>query len=360
MNYRIIKFSIVSVLSIILVSGFSSKIEGEIKGAHGQELIFSFLGSSQVTDIDTIQLNDKGQFEIAPSLDQMGFYRLFLSEKQFVVLILGPGDAIKIESEVSEFGKSYSLKGRGATESNKMKELNSMLIAHYQKLQALQQKQLSYSQKLNKQNTLQNAISDSLVRFANEHSNSLAGLAAVQQLPAKKHLKLYQKVRDDLKEELGESEYLSNLEKLIRDASYLSVGTPAPEIAFEDTSGKVVKLSSLRGKVVLIDFWASWCGPCIREIPNVKRAYEKYHDKGFEIYGVSLDKSKKSWIGAINRLGLPWVNVSDLKYWKSDAVKLYQFQGIPYTCLIDKEGNILAKNLRGPNLEKKLSEIFKE
>jgi len=108
----------------------------------------------------------------------------------------------------------------------------------------------------------------------------------------------------------------------------------------------------------LIDFWASWCGPCRRENPNVKRVYEKYHDKGFEILGVSLDKAANAWTAAIAQDGLTWKHVSDLQYWNSSVVPEYQITGIPLTVLVDKEGNIIAKNLRGPALEEKLAEIF--
>ncbi|MDW8289051.1 MAG: TlpA disulfide reductase family protein, partial [Flammeovirgaceae bacterium] len=115
---------------------------------------------------------------------------------------------------------------------------------------------------------------------------------------------------------------------------------------------------SLRGKVVLIDFWASWCGPCRRENPNVVKLYEKYKHKGFEIYGVSLDRDRKAWIEAIKEDGLPWIHVSDLKFWQSEAAKLYNISAIPTTVLLDKEGKIIAKNLRGKALEEAIEKVL--
>lgn len=133
----------------------------------------------------------------------------------------------------------------------------------------------------------------------------------------------------------------------------------APEIAKKDPTGKVRKLSDLRGKYVLIDFWASWCGPCRVENPNVVKLYKKYKDKNFDIFSVSLDNEKNRWIKAIEADGLVWENhVSDLKGWKTDVTKSYQFNGIPHTVLIDPEGTIIATNLRGPSLEQKLSEVL--
>lgn len=135
-------------------------------------------------------------------------------------------------------------------------------------------------------------------------------------------------------------------------------GETAPEINLPDPYGKNIALSSLRGKVVLVDFWASWCGPCRKEMPNVKAAYEKYKSKGFEIYGVSLDRELSDWTDAIKKDGITWPQVSDLKYWDCVAAKQYNVQGIPFTVLLDKEGKIIAKNLRGPELEAKLKEVL--
>ena len=138
-----------------------------------------------------------------------------------------------------------------------------------------------------------------------------------------------------------------------------SEGSIAPELEFSDPDGKVRKLSDLRGKVVLIDFWASWCGPCRRENPHVRAMYEKYHDRGFEIFSVSLDNNKDRWKDAIAKDGLVWPNhVSDLKGWSSAAAKLYGVSSIPSTFLVDKDGRIIAKGLRGEQLTAVLEQIF--
>ncbi len=140
----------------------------------------------------------------------------------------------------------------------------------------------------------------------------------------------------------------------------MALGATAPEFAEADTAGKVISLSSFRGKYVLIDFWASWCGPCRRENPNVVKAYNTYKGKNFTILGVSLDRpnAKDKWLAAIHKDGLTWNHVSDLKFWDSKAAGLYAVRGIPQNFLLDPNGKIIGKNLRGEDLQNKLAELF--
>jgi len=136
------------------------------------------------------------------------------------------------------------------------------------------------------------------------------------------------------------------------------VGRQAPELTLPDTQGRPVSLSSFKGKYLLVDFWASWCGPCRAENPNVVQAYSEFKNKNFTILGVSLDKEKDPWLEAIRSDRLNWTHVSDLKYWQSKAVEVFQFQGIPFNLLIDPQGKIIAQGLRGDELESKLKEVL--
>ena len=155
------------------------------------------------------------------------------------------------------------------------------------------------------------------------------------------------------------SPMIDNFKMAVNRASSFMTGAEAPDFAQNDPDGNPIKLSELRGKVVLVDFWASWCGPCRRENPNVVRMYQKYKDQGFEILGVSLDKRKDAWLKAIEKDKLTWPHVSDLRGWKNEVAQLYSVTSVPATILLDREGRIIARNLRGPALEAKVGEVLK-
>ncbi|MES2134470.1 MAG: TlpA disulfide reductase family protein, partial [Bacteroidota bacterium] len=189
---------------------------------------------------------------------------------------------------------------------------------------------------------------------------------AIQQLKPENYMDVYKALDKGLEQKYPGNTDIKSFHAMVQQTQMMvarteaiKIGNDAPEIMLPMPNDKELALSSLKGKVVLIDFWASWCGPCRKEMPNVKRIYEKYKSKGFEIYGVSLDKDRDAWLEAISKDNQTWPQVSDLKFWQSEAAQTYAVQSIPFTVLVSKEGKILATGLRGAELETKLAEILK-
>lgn len=202
--------------------------------------------------------------------------------------------------------------------------------------------------------------------FIAQNKNSAALIAVLSGIDRNADFKSYEDVIKQLVAGFGESPTVKNLYKeyvAVRDQRLandpLAPGKMAPDFTEIMPSGDSLSLSDLRGKVVLLDFWASWCGPCRRENPNVVQAYKKYKDDGFTVMSVSLDKEKSKWLAAIEKDALIWPNhVSDLKFWSSKAAKAYGVSSIPFTVLIDQEGKIIGTRIRGPQLEAELARIF--
>jgi peroxiredoxin len=153
--------------------------------------------------------------------------------------------------------------------------------------------------------------------------------------------------------------YAAALDKAINDSKLGAVGSMAIDFTQKDVNGKPVSLSSFKGKYVLLDFWASWCGPCRQENPNLVRAYLRYKTKNFTVLGISLDQEKSRWLDAIKSDGLAWTQLSDLQYWNNSVAQMYKIQSIPANMLIDPTGRIVGKNLRGAELDEMLKSIFK-
>ncbi|MEQ8324179.1 MAG: TlpA disulfide reductase family protein [Vicingaceae bacterium] len=340
-----------------------SLLSGNVAASAGKMLILEHLTPQKVYAVDSTEVDDEGHFQFDLTINEPGFYRLKETEQKFVTLILQP-DELAILNAEGDLGMSkYTL--QGSPESENLKSINRKVGNFFRVRDSLSMvfKANEGNQEVlvQLQNEYNEAVEDNMryMRdFVRMNPGSFACLAAAEQLNPESDYELYVLIDTELSKNYPNSSYLVEFHKVVESMRKLAVGTAAPDIILPNADGEMVSLSSLRGKVVLVDFWASWCKPCRMENPNVVKAYKKYNAKGFEVFGVSLDKERAAWLQAIEVDQLNWIQVSDLQFWNSSVVKLYDIKGIPFALLLDRDGKIIAKNLRGPALQNKLEEIL--
>lgn len=350
-----------------------SYVKGTITNAEGEQAVLEQLTPTSVVGLDSMMISEDGEFKIATTIAEPGFYRLRLGANNYVILQLAPDEQVELTGNALDFYKSYEIKGSVGSEG--VRELDRFMRANYEQTDSLRQIFALQSTETNADSLMKtieplfNAKQAEKIAFVydfiDKNKGSLATLSAVQSLDPKEHFDKFEEVGKALAESLPKSEYVTTFNARLTDmkaqqqaAQRTTEGGLAPEIAVLDPSDQPIKLSDFKGKVVLIDFWASWCKPCRMENPNVVKMYDRFKNKGFEIFGVSLDQNKEAWLQAIKDDKLTWKHGSELKFWQSSFVPVYSLEGIPMTFLVDAEGRILAKGLRGEALEKKLEEIL--
>jgi len=359
-------------------------VSGNIKMANGAKLYLNELKTNDIVKIDSTILDEEGNFSFTGMSNIPAFYAL-KSGNNYLTLILKNNDWVIVNANMEDLITSAEIEG--SPESQRALELRKKLEYNIQRLDSMgvYYQSIIGTREINRVRDSLYQLSENIIThhtnetkaFIEENPASLASLMALYQqiaprryvLVPEEHFEYFAMVDSALYKTIPESEAVITLHSQIQEMkrqkaekesieSEVGIGIKAPEIILPTPLGDTAKLSDLKGKYVLIDFWASWCKPCRLENPVLVRNYNKYHEKGFEIFQVSLDKKEEAWLEAIEKDNLTWIHVSDLKFWNSEAAALYHVQSIPANFLIDKKGIIIAKNLRGDALEAKLSELF--
>lgn len=340
------------------------KLSGKIEGQESGKIYLNSFEDKKFVKLDSADIVN-GTFEIEGHVENADVYYLSVADKKGIISILLENVPISIEADVAALHEakitgsaSQDLFKEATTKVNELKSKEAPIIAAYQKAMAEKNQgeadaaRKAYEDLGTERNTF-------IKNFAKENGNSVASALIVagyllKDLDVVELEEIFMGFSEDVK---ASTRGKAIKEKIDLEKS-VAIGQPAPDFTLNTPEGTPLSLSSLKGKVVLIDFWASWCGPCRRENPHMVELYKELSPKGVEFLGVSLDKDKASWLKAIEDDGLVWKHVSDLKFWNSEAAKIYGVKGIPATYLIDQNGIIVAKKVFGANLKAEIEKLL--
>ena len=383
MKYNSLRLLFIIVMTALLSCNAKNNesrysIAGTIQNSENKKLVLQevpFDGKEIIT-LDSVTLKKDGKYNFEFISKTEGLYILAIendSLHNFSIVFVNDEKNIQINADPGKM-ETYTIKGSNTSASllTFLKEYKAKDVGIFETMNKLAELQNSngagaaidtlQKERNNKiadlntftQNEINNASNASMIYY-------LLGLS-MRSMETSQVLALAKAAAEKTKSEalVNFATSLGNQIQTNVKPGAIAIGQPAPEIALADPKGKIITLSSFKGKYVLVDFWASWCGPCRGENPNVVEAYEKFKKKNFTILGVSLDDSKEDWEDAIKTDNLNWQHISDLKKWESTVVSTYKIEGIPYNVLVDPNGIVIATELRGSALEETLKKYIKE
>ncbi|MBW6480050.1 MAG: AhpC/TSA family protein [Bacteroidales bacterium] len=352
-------------------------LTGQIQNAADTILLLEELTPSELVPVDTIFVDSDGNFTFSKPIEDAGFYRITANPANFITLSVEPGERITIKADIENMPASYEVSGSPGSyiiwEINKEKDRGMKIADSLRVLYREHRGTPEFPKKREELRAEYRNIKDQqrefVMKVIDENLTSLASVLALYQyfenhmlLKESENFEYFEKLSKSLCDVYPSNKHVIDLKKRVHDhkreeqqrlinEKNLAIGSTAPEIVLPDTEGNPLALSSLHGNVVLIDFWAAWCPPCRESNIRLGELYKKYRDQGFEIYGVSLDRTRDQWLNAIEKDNITWYQVSDLRFMNSPVVNLYNFSEIPHTVLIDREGRIIARNFSVDELE---------
>jgi peroxiredoxin len=361
------KFAFILFISSIVASCMSNKDQFKITGSvKGIDTGMVFLQKSEMekwVNMDSARL-EKGQFAFTGKVDLPELWHIAMKESDVIVPVFLENAEIDVQIYPDSLEKS-KVKG-SATQDVYQKYLtmneaiNVKMDEGYNEYKKAKDAKDTLGMERNDSilTALDGEVKKQLQDFVKTNNKTVVSPYLVMKNSWQFELPELEEVVNVMDTSLNASQYMKALKKRVDILQSVTVGKMAPDFTMNDSTGKPVALSSLKGKILLVDFWASWCGPCRGENPNVVKAYQAFNKKGFDVLGVSFDQNREKWIKAVKDDRLTWNHVSDLKGWGNEAGKLYGVNSIPANVLLDKDQKIIARNLRGEDLLKKLEEIL--
>ncbi len=368
------RYLVFSILTITLVACSSNKstINGILTNAENDNWIYL----EKITPTDVIKIDsckiENNTFSFNYSTDSIDFYRISLNEDNYALIAFDKGDTIEFKAEASAL-VDYEASGSEEVEGNSkllsiirsLKLKTDSLSSVFQKSIGSEEEQIVMERIRLQYDQILSNHKENIKSFIDNHAGLFINLIAGQQLGSiADNIEYYKKIYTNLETKYPNNVWVNNIKENVLLLEKTAVGAIAPDFTINDVNGKAFSLSSLRGSVVMLDFWASWCAPCRKENPLIVELYKEYKPKGLEIIGISLDdtsrtaSAKDEWLKAINQDGLKWPQLSELQGFESPVCKEYGIESIPSTFLIDENGVIISRNLRGTVLRNKLIEIF--
>ncbi|HAB51152.1 MAG: hypothetical protein A3K31_05965 [Ignavibacteria bacterium RIFOXYA12_FULL_35_25] len=338
-------------------------IHGTVKGVDTGKIYLQKYDSEKWINIDSTRL-EKGKFTFKGTIEIPEMRQIIMEEKQVVIPLFVENSNIDVQIFPDSIDKSIV---KGSTSQDKYQEYITLSEVIDQRMEEAYKewkkaKEVGDSIIMNRADSISTVLDGEmkklLIDFAKTNNATVVAPYLVMRNSWQFELPDLEKIVSGLDTLINVSQYTQLLKKRIDILRGVEIGRTAPDLTMNDPTGKPLTLSSLRGKILLVDFWASWCGPCRVENPNVVKAYQQYNKKGFDILGCSFDKNREKWLKAIEDDKLTWHHVSDLQGWANAAGKLYGINSIPANVLLDKDQKIIARNLRGDDLINKLAEVF--
>ncbi len=347
-------------------------INGELKNAGENKKVFLFVADSlgQMIPMDSTVLNENKEFVLKAKSEQPEFYQVFVGDKSYM-LIAQNGDEIKLKADLANHSGAYEI--NGSAEADKITEYNKItsefslesgqLAEKYSKLVAENQdnKDAIIAEFHEKSQKLYEPFLAKSYQFIQNNKKSLTAFFAANVIMGtdpnayENEIIAYSK---EAKESFPQNKAVIAFARQMESLEQVAVGKAAPEFSAKSPEGKEIKLADFKGKYVLLDFWASWCGPCRQENPNIVKIFHDFKSKNFTVFGFSLDDDQTKWLNAIKADNLDWQHVSELKQWDAETARLYNINAIPASFLIDPNGKIIAKNLRSEDLRKFLEKTL--